>query len=153
MGPPAHNIMYRWWSCHRRSYAFRKRYLPHFASSPASRLKTTLLKWSGRIPSGAAYVIAIEPRIPNKYLTRGRIWVDADEFAIVRVEGKPAKNPSFWTKSVHFVHDYDKSGSFRFPVSDRSVTDVRIFGATEMTIEYFDYMPNGSPPQPDVGIN
>jgi hypothetical protein len=90
-----------------------------------------------------AYVISIEPKTQNKYLARGRIWVDADEYAIVRVEGQPAKNPSFWFKSVHFVHDYNKSGSFWFPVTDRSVTDVRIFGAVEMTIEYFDYVPKG----------
>jgi hypothetical protein len=92
-----------------------------------------------------AYVIAIEPKTPNKYLASGRIFVDTDEYAIIRIDGRPAKNPSFWIKSVHFVHDYDKSGSFWFPVADRSVTDVRIFGATEMTIEYFDYAPNTSP--------
>jgi hypothetical protein len=92
-----------------------------------------------------AFVLAIEPKSENKYLTRGRIWVDAEEYAIIRVEGKPAKNPSFWVKSVHFVHNYDKSGPFWFPVSDQSVTDVRIFGATEMTIEYFDYTPKASP--------
>lgn len=91
-----------------------------------------------------AYVIAIAPKTPNKYLMQARIWIDADEFAIVRIEGKPAKNPSFWTKSVHFVHKYEKRGSFWFPVSDRSVTDVRIFGSTEVTIEYFDYAPNTS---------
>jgi len=90
-----------------------------------------------------AYVLAIEPKTANKYLARGRIWVDADDYAIVRVEGQPAKNPSFWFKSVRFVHDYDKNGPFWFPVADRSVTDVRVFGATEMTIEYFDYVPNG----------
>jgi hypothetical protein len=92
-----------------------------------------------------AYLLAIEPKTENKYLARGRIWVDADEYAILRIEGKPAKNPSFWVKSVHFVHDYDKNGSFWFPASNHSVTDVRIFGATEMTIEYFDYTPNASP--------
>jgi len=91
-----------------------------------------------------AYVIAIAPKTPNKYLMQARIWIDADEFAIVRIEGKPAKNPSFWTKSVHFVHKYEKRGSFWFPVSDRSVTDVRVFGSTEVTIEYFDYAPNAS---------
>jgi|HubBroStandDraft_1064217.scaffolds.fasta_scaffold66954_2 hypothetical protein len=91
-----------------------------------------------------AFVLTIEPKSDNKYLSRGKIWVDADEFAILRIEGMPAKNPSFWVKSVHFVHDYDKTGSFWFAVSDHSVTDVRIFGATEMTIEYFDYTPNGS---------
>jgi hypothetical protein len=95
-----------------------------------------------------AFVLAIAPKSENKYLTRGRIWVDADEYAIIRVEGQPAKNPSFWVKSVHFVHDYDKSGSFWFPVSDHSVTDVRIFGATEMTIDYFEYTPKASPLAP-----
>jgi len=95
-----------------------------------------------------AFVLAIEPKSENKYLTRGRIWVDTDEYAIIRVEGQPAKNPSFWVKSVHFVHDYDKSGSFWFPASDHSVTDVRIFGSTEMTIDYFDYTPKASPPAP-----
>jgi hypothetical protein len=89
-----------------------------------------------------AYVMAIEPKTQNKYLARGKIWVDAEDYAIIRVDGKPAKSPSFWVKSVHFVHDYDKFGAFWFPVLNHSVTDVRIFGATEMTIEYFDYAPN-----------
>jgi hypothetical protein len=90
------------------------------------------------------YVIAITPKTQNKYLVQGRIWVDLDEYAIVRVEGKPAKNPSFWIKSVHFVHTYQKSGSFWLPVSDRSVTDARILGTTELTIEYFDYAANAT---------
>lgn len=89
-----------------------------------------------------AYVIAIAPKTPNKYLMQARIWIDAEEYAIVRIDGKPAKKPSFWIKSVHFVHQYEKQGPFWFPVSDRSVTDVRIFGSTEVTIEYFDYLPN-----------
>ena len=91
-----------------------------------------------------AYMIAVAPKTPNKYLMQARIWIDAGEYAVVRIEGKPAKNPSFWIKSVHFVHKYEKRGPFWFPVSDRSVTDVRIFGSTEVTIEYFDYAPNTS---------
>ena len=92
----------------------------------------------------SAYVIAINPKTENKYLLRGRIWVDRDDFAIVRIEGVPAKNPSFWIKSVHFVHTYQKSGAFWLPVFDRSVTNVRIFGTTELTIDYLDYVPNTS---------
>jgi hypothetical protein len=87
----------------------------------------------------AAYVLAISPKTRNKYLVEGKLWVDAEEYAIVRIEGKPAKNPSFWIKSVHFVHTYQKSGPFWLPASDRSVSDARILGATELTIEYFDY--------------
>jgi hypothetical protein len=85
------------------------------------------------------YVMTIVPKTPNKYLMRGRIWVDAEEYAIVRIEGQPAKNPSFWIKSVQFVHNYEKSGSFWLPVSDRSETEARMFGGTEVTIEYFNY--------------
>jgi hypothetical protein len=86
-----------------------------------------------------AYVLAITPKTQNKYLIEGKIWVDAEEFAIARIEGKPAKNPSFWIKSIHFVHTYQRSGSLWLPASDHSVTDVRILGSNELTIEYFDY--------------
>jgi outer membrane lipoprotein-sorting protein len=89
-----------------------------------------------------AYVIALTPKTANKYLMQGKIWVDAEEYAIVRIEGQPAKNPSFWIKRVRFVHTYTKQGPFWLPLSDNSVTDVRIFGATELKIEYFGYVPN-----------
>jgi hypothetical protein len=91
-----------------------------------------------------AYVIDLKPRKESKYLIAGRIWVDAEDYAVMRVEGKPAKNPSFWTKSVHFVHEYKKSGHFWFPVSNRSETDARIFGRADLVIEYFDYAVNSS---------
>jgi len=91
-----------------------------------------------------AYVIEVTPRTANKYLVKGRIWVDAEEYALLRIEGQPAKSPSFWIKSVHFVHTYTKQGPFWLPLSDDSVTDVRILGATELKIEYFGFLPNGA---------
>jgi len=92
-----------------------------------------------------AHVIAVTPKTSNKYLMKGKIWVDAEEYAIVRIEGQPAKNPSFWIKSVHFVHTYAKQGPVWLPLSDKSVTDVRILGTTDLKIEYFGYLPNVSP--------
>ena len=90
------------------------------------------------------YVIQVLPKREDKYLFEGRIWIDAEDFAVVRVEGKPAKNPSFWARSVHFVQQYHKSGDFWFPFSTKSVTEARIFGTTDVTINYFDYQPNSS---------
>src|SRR5271166_1579635 len=90
------------------------------------------------------YVIQVLPKREDKYLIEGRVWVDTEDFAVVRVEGKPAKNPSFWTRSIHFVQQYHKSGTFWFPISTESVTDARIFGKTEVTISYFDYRPNSA---------
>jgi hypothetical protein len=91
-----------------------------------------------------AYVIDVTPKAPKKFLMRGKIWIDEADCAMVRMQGVPAKNPSFWIKSVHFAHDYEKHGAFWFPASDESLTDVRIFGPTDLTIEYFDYVPNAT---------
>lgn len=86
-----------------------------------------------------AFVIEIEPRRANKYLTRGRIWVAADDFAVIRVEGAPARCVSFWTKSVSFVQTFEKNGAWWLPASNRSETDARLFGPAELAIEYSDY--------------
>jgi hypothetical protein len=88
-----------------------------------------------------AFVLEIQPKRKEKYLFRGRIWVDAEDYALVRAEGSPAKNPSFWTKSTHFVQIYQKNGALWFPRSTQSVTEAHIFGTTDVNIEYFDYAP------------
>ena len=86
-----------------------------------------------------AYEIEVAPKTTNQYLMRGRIWIDAEAYVILRMEGAPARNPSFWTKSVHFISTYGQHGPFWFPASNRSVTNVRIFGNTEVNIYYLDY--------------
>ena len=98
------------------------------------------------IADRTAYILAITPKRKEKYLFRGRIWVDAEDYALVRAEGNPAKNPSFWTKGTHFVQIYQKSGSLWFPLSTQSVTEAHIFGTTDVNIEYFDYVPKTSHP-------
>jgi len=120
------------------------------ASQPESRDRSRIipenysfqLVGTDMVDGRPAYVIAVNPKTSNKYLMMGKIWVDAQEYAIVRIEGRPAKNPSFWTKSVRFVHTYAKQGSFWLPRLDNSVTDVRILGATDLKIEYFGYLAN-----------
>ena len=87
----------------------------------------------------AAYVLEIRPKRSEKYLFQGRIWVDAEDYALARAEGKPAKKPSFWTKSIHFVQIYQRCGPFWFPLSTQSVTEAHVFGTTDLSIEYFDY--------------
>ena len=88
-----------------------------------------------------AYVIQAIPKREDKSLFRGRIWVDTEDYALARVEGEPAKNPSFWTKKVQFVQQYQKSGAYWFPAETTSITEARIFGTTEVSIRYFDYTP------------
>lgn len=88
------------------------------------------------------HVLAVEPREPNKFLIRGNIWVDAEDLAIIRIEGSPAKNPSFWIRSTKIVHRYEKFGAFWLAVAHVSETKARIFGHTTVTIDYTDYRIN-----------
>jgi hypothetical protein len=93
-----------------------------------------------------AYVIEALPKREDKSLFRGRIWVDTEDYALARVEGEPAKNPSFWTRKVQFVQEYYKAGEYWFPMETTSVTEARMFGTTELSIRYFDYKPAPEPP-------
>jgi hypothetical protein len=86
-----------------------------------------------------SYVLDIDPKKPTKFSIRGRIWVDAKDFAIARIEGQPAKNPSFWIRSVQVEQKYGRTGQFWLPALNHSVAQVRVFGATEVVIEYSDY--------------
>jgi hypothetical protein len=89
-----------------------------------------------------SYVLEINPKRPSKFSIRGRIWVDAEDFAIARIEGQPAKNPSFWIRSVQVVQRYGRTDQFWLPALNHSVAQARIFGATEVVIEYSDYKTN-----------
>jgi outer membrane lipoprotein-sorting protein len=94
------------------------------------------------LETGPAYVLEASPRTPNKYLIDGKIWVDANDYSIVRIEGQPASNPSFWVRNVHFVHTYQKVGQFWFASSTDTTSQIRIFGDSELTIENTDYKLN-----------
>ena len=96
---------------------------------------------SGResLPTGLSYILSVEPRTANKLLYRGRIWVDAEDFAVVRIDATPAKNPSFWTKETRIEQVYAKVGNFWLPVSNRSTSAIRLGGHANFTIDYQNY--------------
>jgi hypothetical protein len=86
-----------------------------------------------------AFVLEITPRVEAKYLTRGRVWVDAEDYAVVKAEGRPSKKPSFWTNSVNYVQTYEKTGEFWMAASNRSITEAKIFGKADLVIRHSDY--------------
>jgi hypothetical protein len=85
------------------------------------------------------YVLEARPLTKNKFLFRGRLWVDAKTFAIAQVQGEPAVNPSWWTVKTDFKRSYQEIGSFWLPESNESETKVRIFGTAVLSIKYGEY--------------
>ena len=74
------------------------------------------------------YVLAIVPKRKDKYLLRGQIWVDANTFRIRRIEGIPAKSPSFWIKGIHITLQFAELGGMWIPFSFDAIATVRLLG-------------------------
>lgn len=75
-----------------------------------------------------AYVLRIIPKRKSKYLVRGRIWVDASNFRIRRIDGVPAKSPSFWIKHIHVTVQFAQLEGMWLPVSIDAIGSVRLLG-------------------------
>jgi hypothetical protein len=86
-----------------------------------------------------AYILDVVPLTESKFLIRGKIWVDAAEFAVVKMETEPAKSPSFWISRTLIHYTSAKTDGFWFPQQVRSETRVRVGGTAVMNIDYGKY--------------
>jgi len=90
------------------------------------------------------YLLQITPKTKSKYLLNGKVWVDTDDFGIVRLEGRPTANVSFWVGKPYVVMDFEKVGDFWLISHNQSRADCKFIGAMELTIEYSGYQVMGS---------
>jgi hypothetical protein len=86
-------------------------------------------------------VFHVKPRKKRLGLFKGRIYLDARTGALVRVEGRAVKSPSFFVKNIEFVQDYADFDSFTLPVHMHSQARARIVGRTIVDIIHRDYQP------------
>jgi hypothetical protein len=91
------------------------------------------------IAGKSQYVLEVAPRFKSKFLYHGKIWVDANDFAVSRVAAQPAKNISIWISHTEIQHEYKKIGEFWLPAQNTSTTKVRFGGTAKLKIEYRDY--------------
>ncbi len=85
------------------------------------------------------YVLEVYPKEKSKYVYHGKVWVDATDFAVTRIDAEPAQNPSFWTKKSEIHHQYMKVQNFWLPERNESVSYIRLGGRATLTIEYNNY--------------
>ena len=97
------------------------------------------LAGSESVAGRPAYILDVEPLTASKFLYRGRIWVDGDDFAVVKMETEPAKSPSFWIARTLIHYTSAKTDGFWLPQQMRSETKVRIGGTAVLTIDYGSY--------------
>jgi hypothetical protein len=88
---------------------------------------------------GGEYELTVTPKSSNKFLYRGKIWVDGKDFAVTRIDAEPAKNPSFWIKKSEIQHRYIKVKDFWLPAENHTESYIRLGGRAVLSIEYSDY--------------
>ncbi len=87
----------------------------------------------------------IKPKRQERTLIDGTLLVREGDADLVRVTGRLAKNPSFWTRRVDIIRTYGRVAGIRVPLSVESVAQVRIAGPSAMTMTYRYEMVNGRP--------
>jgi hypothetical protein len=107
---------------------------------------------SENIAGRMAYILDVEPVAPKEFLYRGRIWVDAADFAVAKMEVQPAKNPSFWISRTLIHHTNAETAGFWLPEHNRSETKVLIGGTAVLTIDYGKYEVAAKELPPRIGL-
>lgn len=99
------------------------------------------------------YVLNVAPKKDNKFLYRGKIWVDGKDFAVTRIQAEPAKSPSFWVKKSEVNHRYEKVDEFWLPAENKTESWIRMGGHAVLSIEYQDYKITEAAPAESLGAN
>ena len=74
------------------------------------------------------YVLRIIPKRKERYLFSGQVWIDTTTFRIRRLEGVPAKSPSFWITDIHITMQFAQVKSMWIPISVDAIATVRFLG-------------------------
>ena len=86
------------------------------------------------------YVLGLHARHKSKYLLNGKAWVDAQEFGLVRMAGLACRESLvLGGKALDRPEFLTKLGDFWLASTNHSVTDARLFGRTELTVQSGDY--------------
>ena len=88
------------------------------------------------------FVLTVAPKRKDKYLFEGKIWIDAADFAIVKIAGHPAKKPSFWVNRADFVREYQRIDGFWLPFRDETFVEVKMYGRKVFTVDHEQYVIN-----------
>jgi hypothetical protein len=90
---------------------------------------------NGIDPDGLANVL-LSPRRKERALVSGMMALNASDGALVRLQGRLAKSPSFWVKNVDIVRTYERLDGKVVPVAVAAKAQVRFLGDATLRMTY-----------------
>lgn len=88
--------------------------------------------------------IRVRPKRKDTLLVDGWIVVTETDRDLVRIEGRLAKPPSFWTRRVDIVRTYGRIEGHRVPIETTSVARVLMAGESSFSMRYTYERINGT---------
>jgi hypothetical protein len=80
--------------------------------------------------------VALQPLRKERPLIVGRMFLKPADGELVRVEGRLAKNPSFWVSRVNIVRSYERINGVLLPVLLESTAQLRLLGRSTLRMTY-----------------
>lgn len=85
------------------------------------------------------YQVAITPRHKAPNAIEGTLWVDANDFSVVKVEGVASRRPSMLAGTTRMMREYKQVHGYSMATHARAVSDSHFIGRTVVTVEYSNY--------------
>lgn len=83
--------------------------------------------------------LVLKPRRESPYLFSGTLWVDAQNQAIVQLDGVASKSASLFAGPAQVSRQYATIGGFPMATHARAVTNSALLGQTVIKIDYSGY--------------
>jgi hypothetical protein len=87
----------------------------------------------------ACVLVTLKPLRKSPHLFNGKMWVDASDFTIVRLEGRPSQSPSVFAGQATVARDYAKVDGFAMATHAEAHSHTLLFGDTTLKIDYTEY--------------
>jgi hypothetical protein len=94
--------------------------------------------------NGLRYV-PLKPKRKDTLLVDGYMVMSPDDGELLRVEGRLARNPSFWTSLVRIIRHYTRLDGVRVPIAAHSMAKLKFAGEAQMDVRYEYASINGRP--------
>jgi len=118
----------------------------HHNSAITAANYTFLLAGEEEVGPYHCFVLEATAKRKDKYLFEGKVWIDVQDFAIVKIAGHPAKKPSFWINRADFVRQYQRIDGFWLPYRDETSVEVKMYGRRVFTVDHQEYVINPANP-------
>jgi hypothetical protein len=94
-----------------------------------------LVAMSGR----QCLIVDLKPRRKSPHLFTGKVWIDASDFSVLRLQGVPAQGLSIFTGQTNVMRDYARMDGFSMATHAEARAHSFLLGDTVMKIDYTAY--------------